>query len=83
MVFRLALKDPAGVDESLRLEAKRQICRQRWKHLSDTEIDDVIEERERTLQGIASRWIDNQGHVQIEIDADSGVARVLPSGGPR
>lgn len=72
MKYRIMLKDPDGVYESVKDEVSRSIP----EGLGDDEYKAVLEERMEEAWDKLRRWIWYQEYVTIEFDTDAGTARV-------
>jgi hypothetical protein len=76
--FRLTLKDPDGVYESLQEAAKDSIAG--VATLSASEREALIDLRRESLSGAMARWVEFGEYVTIEIDTDARTAVVVEAG---
>ena len=69
MKFRVTLKDPDGVYESLKDSAET------WEKgvtgLEEEEHDDIVSARQARLDKIISKWFQYSEYVTLEIDTES------------
>ena len=76
MIFRITVKDPDGVANSMQEAARRSI--------EDVNIDDenerelLIDSRREQLDELASTWIEYEEYITIEIDTEANTAVVVP-----
>lgn len=78
MKFRITMKDPDGVWESIDEEAREHA--KSISGLSKSERDCVMEDRRECLWSEIEEWIQYREYVTIEIDTEKRTATVLKAG---
>jgi len=73
----ITMKDPDGVYDSVRDAVKDDLRGVTSQLLDEGEAGDLIESRVDKVHDILSKWIEYQEYVRIEIDTETGTAKVL------
>lgn len=76
MKFVVTMKDPDGVDDSL----KRAVNETRPEGLTDDEWVDLAESRRDKFFGVMAKWFEYGEYLRVEVDVDAGTIRVLTNG---
>ncbi len=75
MIFKIQMKDPDGVFDSIRDAAKRSL--ELGESISREEGNLIIESRREKLNEDVKKWITCGEYLTIEIDTDKMTATVL------
>jgi hypothetical protein len=77
MKVKLFLKDPDGVYESVKDAVQETLP----DGLSEDEAEDLLKSRMADTHENLKKWVEWKEYVTVEIDTDTGEARVLPVNG--
>jgi hypothetical protein len=71
MKFVITMKNPDSFEDSIRRAAEESVVQ------NITNRKEVIEEEYEELKKFASKWVEYDEYVRIEVDTDKGTATVL------
>lgn len=74
MKVKLYLKDPDGVYESVKDAVQETLP----DGLSEDEAEDLLKSRMEDAHEKMKKWVEWKEYVTVEVDTDTGEARVLP-----
>lgn len=74
MKVKLFLKDPDGVYESVKDAVQETLP----DGLSEDEAEDLLKSRMEEAHEKLEKWVEWKEYVTVELDTDTGEARVLP-----
>ena len=77
MKFRVTMKDPDGVYESLR-DATSESLKAEPGSLDEDEIDALTEIRQEKLGKFTEKWITYSEYITVEFDTEAGTCVVVP-----
>jgi hypothetical protein len=78
MKFRIMLKDPDGVWESVREAAEASM--KDVPAIDGREREDLIEGRVEKLFDVCGRWLEYKEYLTVEVDTDQGTCVVVENG---
>lgn len=74
MKFVITMKNPDSFEDSIRRAAEESV---EELELDINEKRELEDEKYEELKNIASRWVEYDEYIRIEIDTDKGTATVL------
>lgn len=76
MIFRITMKDPDGVYDSIHDAAEKSVSA--IPTLDADEKEDLIEARNEKLRDICGKWFEYGEYLEVEVDTDKGTCIVVP-----
>jgi hypothetical protein len=75
MIIRITLKDPNGIDDSIREAAKQSLVN--VGELEHEEAQYLLEARQKRISESLKPWIEYGEYVRLEIDLETKAAKVI------
>lgn len=76
--FRITLKDPDGVGDSVREAAEAIVSKVSGIDLDEEEREALVESKQEKLNELLEKWFDYGEYLTVEVDVEKKTIRVVP-----